>query len=262
MPPKNKEDKTETKTEAKVEKIDSVVEGLIEDIIGAQNTASTQMEDVPVSIRPAIEMRKEQASKALPVLMNSLWAQTPRRLVAVSVGGDQEFLDEAAKLIEGSGIVFGVGAFWDRVASEIEPSMGLDRIYRMTQHHILVNIFTAAKQEYNEDFRYASAFLPQFSEICCPTHSDLVNHIRTMVAEADRTYPQDSKMLTSALKSTILKETVKSDLCNHKVPVLLLNPGELDIEEFQTLFAKHSEAVLKETPTLESLINLFKNSKG
>lgn len=227
------------------------IEKIIADVQAAKKVINSQ-EDVPYAIRAGRLIQLDAAKEQLPILMKELSKATiPKRLVACFAEGDDIASETAFDIIQNNGISLDANDLYVNIVLDIEPSYGLDRVFRVTQYGLMIQAIKALYRE-AEITGYA---LPEYSETICVDFASTLQHVKSCMLSSG-----GMDLVLNRLKQDILSEVLAYELLENKVPVLVLNAGEAEKPVLSQLFSRaftHSFSP-DDVVTEESIVKIFK----
>lgn len=231
------------------------IEAIVEELQAARDMAATNLEEVPFAIRAGMSIQvRAAADKVEPLRKELLAATVPSRLFAVLATGNLDKVKAAGDFLSANGgFVLPADRFWNTVADLIEPSYGLDRVFRTTQHSLLVQALTDAAVAQG----FSMVDMPKYRETTCPTRADTISHVRSIL----RTVGADGLSLVF-MEADILGAVVTNQLFDKRVPVLVTGSSEDEHPFLRRLFAKavaHDFAADFE-PSKEAITKILKNA--
>lgn len=204
---------------------------ILEELIAAYETTKIDIENVPISIRPGIEMQRIQAELRIPELRQELTLATvPSRLAGVFVSGNSLKIHEVGFFLrENGGIVLNASELWNDITLAIEPSFGHERVFTTGVH------FLMTQEIAHQSRRLGTVFptLPSYVEAFCPTSQDTLHHVRGRVNSV-----LGDDLLIRSLKSDIVEAVIEQRLFDGRIPVLIVGAIEGDKPAISTLFTK------------------------
>jgi len=231
---------------------------VMDTIVELRKIINKEMESVPYGLRPSVSIAKAQAASQLDGLIEDVKSKTiPFSLVGLIATGDEQSIDSVAKfLTDNGGIVIDVAALYKQIASLVEPSYSIERIFCTTQYHLLVQGITVVAT----DLGYLEIEAPKFQEILCKTPTDTLNHIRNTLRDCGAGDQANKDLLTKQIIDAIIAGKIVSK----QIPVLVM--GVSSVEEraaLSSLFGRITEFEFPPdfTPDVKNVTALFRVKK-
>ncbi len=199
----------------------------------ARRLADTNMEEVPVKMRPGRLMAKNQAAEALPGLIAAVRAATiPTRLVGLYAAGDPGVIARVgAFMAERHGIVVDAGLMYRHIAEYVEAAFGGGR--NRTFNTTCFTRMVSCLREQEHLFGIKPERNPDYEEAITPTLTDVVDHVRKLVRAA---YGDSRNQLV--VSNMILDAVVNGNLTDKRIPVLVVNSTEDEQGSLSSLFSR------------------------
>jgi hypothetical protein len=240
---------SQTQTTAK--KVDQV----LSDYRDAAKAAATNMEEVPVKLRPGRQMAKEQALEQLPSLYKAVTTATiPSRLVGVFASGDAAVIAKVAEFLsQNGGAVVDAGRFYQTLGEFAGAAMG-DGANRCFNTVCFTRMLSSLRGTAH-DFGIKLSGNPEYEEADCPTAAEVVTHVRKLTRDA-----YGDVFTLHGATTAIVDAVVNNNLSSKRIPVLVVNAIDDDREALAGLFARSSAFEFQPDfeVTEESVVATFK----
>lgn len=219
--------------------------------------ADSNLEEVPRNVRPGREAQKREAQDSLEALRDS-YAEALRKVtfgISVTGPGSESFAQKAIE--EAEVIVVAADTLYRRIADRVEPTMGSNGEFGVSQYSAVIQEMRTIGGEMN----VVSMPSPKWTEpVNVGNYAGLLKHVTSMV---DSSVGTDLAALF--VNREIVEQALKAGVNRNTVPVVLTGLTEGAEPAFLTkAFQKGRNAVVRTTQeavTTEYVLEVFNNVK-
>lgn len=203
--------------------------------------SKTNLDDVPYNVRGGREAQKRQAQASLPALKQEYQDGLVKAAFGIALKGPgvEDFLRIAKE--EADVLVIDGAAMYRRIADRIEPSLGTDRVFGVSQFSALIQELRNIGSELNIDAMAA----PRWEQPATVNGDQgLLSHVRAVVESA-----LDTTLLAAYVRSQIAEAGIAAEADKTTVPVLITGVPESSAVPLLKNVFQEGRSLLVSTPT-------------
>lgn len=208
--------------------------------------------------RPGLEMQVRQSKDTLASLKEQYSKELLDNSIGIFVSGTSESVQKFSVVAEkeGNTLTLDANELYEKLANEIEPSIGNSREFTSNQAMFLLGSLKGISKELGVTEMQA----PKLHEIrVVRTHQDLVSYVRTVLREA-----AGDELNKLYLSNALTKKALKICYSGSVVPVVIVNAQQDEVNPLSKLFQKGAFNIpidLEATIDKEYVLKTFQQTK-